>query len=92
VELDEAAIAKYRVEKADLTLPKRLIKYSRACGVNVYFADNSHNTAPMWSYFSQGNQPLFERGVKTELLEDDGSPAFADLRARAMVAPVLSRE
>jgi L-alanine-DL-glutamate epimerase-like enolase superfamily enzyme len=92
VELDEAAISKYRVEKADLTLPNRLIKYSRANGVNVYFADNSHNTAPMWTYFSQGNQPLFERGVKTELLEDDGSSAFADLRARALVAPVLSRE
>jgi hypothetical protein len=92
VEIDEAALAKYRVEKADLTLPKRLVKYSRPCGVNVYFADDSHSTSTMWNYFSLGNQPLFERGVKTELVEDDGSPAFADLRARAQVAPVLSRD
>ena len=92
VEIDEAALAKYRVEKADLTLPKRLVKYSRPCGVNVYFADDSHSTSTMWNYFSLGNQPLFERGVKTELVEDDGSPAFADLRARALVAPVLSRD
>jgi len=40
VEPDEAAIAKYRVEEADLSLPKRLIKYSRPCGLNVYFANN----------------------------------------------------
>jgi hypothetical protein len=72
-------------------IPKRLIKYSRANVVNVYFADNSHNTAPMWSYFSQANQPLFERGVTTELLDDDGSPAFADLHKQAQQGPFLSR-
>jgi hypothetical protein len=46
----------------------------------------------MWSYFSQGNQPLFERGVTTTLLDDDGSPSFAELHKQAQVAPVLSRE
>ena len=92
VELDEAAIAKYRVEQADLSLPDRLIKYSRPCGLNIYFANNSHTTSQMWSYFSKGNQPAFERGVNTELLDDDGSPAFADLHARAQSAPVLTRE
>ena len=91
VEIDEAALAKYRVEKADLSLPKRLIRYSRANGVNVYFADDSHNTAPMWAYFSQGNQPAYERGVTTTLLDDDGSPAFAELHKQAQIAPVLSR-
>jgi L-alanine-DL-glutamate epimerase-like enolase superfamily enzyme len=92
VTLDEAAIEQYRVAAADLALPTRLIKYSRACGVNVYFANNSHHTSPMWQYFAQGNGPLFERGVQTELLDDDGSAEFADLHARALVAPVLTRE
>ena len=92
VEIDEAALDKYRVEKADLTLPKRLIRYSHANGVNVYFADNSHNTAPMWQYFSKANQPLFERGVTTTLLEDDGSASFADLHQAAQAGPILSRE
>jgi hypothetical protein len=92
VEIDEAALAKYRVEKADLSLPKRLIRYSRANGVNVYFADDSHNTAPMWTYFSQGNQPVYERGVTTTLLDDDGSPAFAELHKQAQLGPVLSRQ
>jgi L-alanine-DL-glutamate epimerase-like enolase superfamily enzyme len=92
VEIDEAALAKYRVEKADLSLPKRLVRYRRVNGVSVYFADNSHSTAPMWNYFRTNNQPLFERGVTTELLDDDGSPAFADLHKRALEAPVLTRE
>ena len=91
VELDEATLDKYRVEEADLSLPKRLIKYSRANGVNVYFANNSHNTSQMWNYFAQGNQPVFERGIQTELLDDDGSTGFADLHTRAQVKPVLTR-
>ena len=91
VELDEAAVAKYRVEKADLSLPRRLVKYSRTNGVNVYFANNSHHTSQMWNYFSLGNQPLFERGVTTELVDDDGSPGFAEIHAQAQVAPVLTR-
>ncbi len=95
VELDEAAIAKYRVEQADLSIPKRLIKYSRPCGVNVYFSNilgyHSQQTSQIWNYFAQGNQPAFEQGVNTELLDDDGSPGFADLYERTQVAPVLSR-
>jgi L-alanine-DL-glutamate epimerase-like enolase superfamily enzyme len=92
VEIDEAAIAKYRVEKTDFSLPKQLIRYSRANGVNVYFADDSNNTMTIRNYFSQGNQPVFERGVTTTLLDDDGSPAFAELHRRAQMGPVWSRE
>lgn len=92
MEIDEDALAKYRVEKADLALPKRLVKYSRPNGVNVYFADDSHSTSSVWDYFRHANQPLFERGVKTELLDDDGSSAFADLHKQALIAPVMTRE
>jgi hypothetical protein len=89
VEIDEAALIKYRVDKADFTLPRRLIKFSRACGVEVYFANDSHHTSEMWRYFSLNNQPVFERGNHTELLDDDGSAAFADLYQRAQSGPVL---
>lgn len=91
VEVDEAAIDKYRVEKADLSLPRRLVKYSRDCGISVYFSDHSHSTSPVWDYFKAGNQPAFERGVTTELIDDDGSAEFADLHARAKENPVLTR-
>ncbi len=89
VEIDGAALERYRVDEADLSLPKRLVKYSRANGLSVYFADNSHNLSSVWAYFRTANQPLYERDVHTELLDDDGSADFADLHARAKVAPVL---
>jgi L-alanine-DL-glutamate epimerase-like enolase superfamily enzyme len=91
VEIDEAALTQYRVEKADFTLPRRLVKFSRASGVSVYFANDSHHTSEMWRYFSLNNQPVFERGNHTELMDDDGSPAFDDLFRRATVGPVLTR-
>lgn len=91
VELDEAALARYRVDEADHTLPRRLVKFSRACGVNVYFANDSHHTSEMWRYFSLNNQPVFERGNHTELLDDDGSAEFDDLYRRAQTGPVLTR-
>jgi L-alanine-DL-glutamate epimerase-like enolase superfamily enzyme len=90
VTVDEVALEQYRVQKADLSLPKRLIRYRRANGVSVYFANNSHHTSSMWSYFAKGNGPVYERGVQTELLDDDGSAEFADLHARALDAPVMT--
>lgn len=91
VELDEAALARYRVDEADHTLPRRLVKFSRACGVNVYFANDSHHTSEMWRYFSLNNQPVFERGNHTELLDDDGSAEFDDLYRWAQTGPVLTQ-
>ena len=91
VTVDEEALERYRVDVADLSLPRRLIRYCRPCGIDVYFADDSHNTSPMWAHFAAGNQPVYERGVTTTLLDDDGTPEFADLHARALEAPVLTR-
>lgn len=91
VNVDEAALEKYRVDEADFSLPRRLIKYSRANGVSVYFKDNSFSGgSQMWTYFRTANQPLYERGVKTELVDDDGSPGFAELYERATDRPVLT--
>ena len=88
IELDEGALEKYRVEKADHSLPKRLVKVSRPGGVNVYFA----NSGQKWTFFGRGNQPVDEWGSRTELLEDDGSAEFAELHRRASESPVLTAE
>jgi L-alanine-DL-glutamate epimerase-like enolase superfamily enzyme len=90
VEIDEDALVRYRVEQPDHTLPRRLVKFTRACDVSVYFANDSHHTSEMWRYFSLANQPVFERGNHTELLDDDGSPEFAELYRKAQIAPVLT--
>ena len=91
ITVDEAALEKYRVDVADFSLPRRLIKYSRANGVNVYFSDNSFSGgSQMWTYFRTANQPLYERGVQTELMDDDGSAAFAEMYQRVANGPVLT--
>lgn len=94
VEVDEAALEKYRIEESDLTLPRRLIRYTRPTGLAIYFAPSGfpNHSAQMWTYFAQGNQPVYEKGVHTVLLDDDGSADFADLYQRAQVAPVVTTQ
>ena len=91
VEIDEAALKRYRIDEADLFLPRHLVVFSRACGVNVYFADTTNWTSPFWAFFAKNNQPVYERGNHIEYVPDDGSPEFADLYAKARVSPVFSR-
>ena len=42
----------------------------------------------MWNYFAAGNQPAFEGGVVTELIDDDGSGESDRLFERTLVSPV----
>ncbi|MCY4118115.1 MAG: mandelate racemase/muconate lactonizing enzyme family protein [Caldilineaceae bacterium] len=93
ITLDEEALSAYRVDEADFSLPRRLIRYSRLNGVRIYFPDSSWSQdSSMWNYWRTANQQVYERGVRTEYLDDDGSPEFADLYLRASQAPLLTRE
>ena len=59
--------------------------------MRVYFADTSFSQgSSMWNYWRTANQPIYERGVATAYLDDDGSPDFDDLYRRTKEAPVLS--
>lgn len=91
IEIDETALERYRIEQADLTVPRHLVKFSRACGVQVYFADTTHNTSPFWAFFAKNNQPVFEWGNQTEYLPDDGTPEFDEIHRKASVAPLFSK-
>ncbi|HAA75655.1 TPA: enolase [Candidatus Latescibacteria bacterium] len=88
VEMDEDAIERYRVEKANHDLPRRMIKVNRASGLNVYFA----NTRQKWVFFGDGNLPVDDWGSSTEYMEDDGSEGFEELYRKASDGPVLTRE
>jgi len=88
LEIDEDAVERYRVDEPDHALPRRLIKVTHQGNVHVYFADSNQK----WTFYSTGNRPVEEWGVNTELIDDDGSRAFADLHERASVYPVTSTE
>lgn len=88
IEIDEDAVERYRVDKADHDLPRRMIKVVRPSGLNVYFA----NTRQKWVFFGDGNLPVDEWGSATEYLDDDGSEDFGKLFERASEAPVVTEE
>ena len=88
VDVDENALKRYRVDVADHSLPRRLIKVSRQNGMNVYFA----NSAQKWTFFGSGNQPVDEWGCHTDLIDDDGSAGFSRLYDRAAESPVTTAE
>ena len=88
IELDDTALSKYRVEKADHSVPKRLIKVCRPGGVNIYFA----NSGQKWEFYGKGNQPVDEWGCSTEYLDDDGTSDFDELLERAAQSPVITAE
>ncbi len=92
VEVDEGALERYRVDRADLTLPRRVVRYRRPSGLTVHFPDKGRPGTSMWNYFAAGNQPACERGVVTELIDDDGSAEFQRLYERTLAAPVVGAD
>jgi L-alanine-DL-glutamate epimerase-like enolase superfamily enzyme len=88
VELDEAALERYRTHTAQKELPRAVYAVVRPSGERTYYAGEYGGKIGYWEDFLAGNQPLFERGVRLEQLDDDGSREWADLAARVQVAPV----
>lgn len=86
VTLDEGALERYRMAPPYEHPRPRLI-------MSVVWPDGRvmHYTQmrpQCWDDFWAGNQPVQERGVTMEVAVDDGSPAWAELFARASLAPV----
>ena len=94
---DEEAIARYTVEEGyDPPPPRNLYRVVWPSGASVTYAVGKHGTRTahpvpergVWDDFSVGNQPLFHRGVRMEILADDGSAKWEALNRRAQMAPV----
>jgi L-alanine-DL-glutamate epimerase-like enolase superfamily enzyme len=95
--LDDEAVERYRVEEGFAPPPpRRLYRVSWASGASVVYPVGKQGTRTpytlgnrgLWDDFAAGNQPLFERGVRLEIIEDDGSEAWEALNQRAQQAPV----
>ena len=82
IEVDEAALERYRVEESEPTPKARYLEQKRILRIHWPGAGTAQR---VWEFthesryqaaFYQGNIPGFEKGVSLEVLEDDGSPAF----------------
>jgi L-alanine-DL-glutamate epimerase-like enolase superfamily enzyme len=90
VEVDEAAIQRYRVDPGAKT-PKDEYLQRRGVLKVRWPAPPGRKEGPAWCFTSEtdyqrsfysGNMPLFVRGVTLEVIEDDGSPVFTRLYER----------
>jgi len=97
VEPDDDAIERYRVEANYAPPPPRnLYRVSWPNGASVVYPVGKHGTPTaykvgqygVWDDFAAGNQLLFHRGVRLDIIPDDGSAAWEALRQKAMIAPV----
>jgi L-alanine-DL-glutamate epimerase-like enolase superfamily enzyme len=73
IELDEKAIAKYKVDYDWLDTPRHVYRYSRASGETVYFGCNKQDIT---SIYPAHAMPICEAGSTLLPFEDDGSKNF----------------
>jgi hypothetical protein len=86
VTIDEQALARYRMAPPyEHPRPRLLMSVVWPDGRVVHY---TRMRPQCWDDFWAGNQPVQERGVTMEVHPDDGSPAWAELYARAQHSPV----
>jgi len=96
VQLDEAALEQYRVDPGYMPDPPRnLYRVSWPSGHSVIYPVGKRSISwnlvgktGVWDDFAEGNQPLFHRGVRLDIVPDDGSDMWRELWERAKQAPV----
>ncbi|MCW5850006.1 MAG: enolase [Anaerolineae bacterium] len=86
IEIDEAALTRYRMQPPYAhPAPRLLLSVAWPGGRVMHYA----NMRPQcWDDFLMGNQPAQERGVRMEVHPDDGTTEWADLYARVQHGPV----
>ncbi|OPZ80014.1 MAG: Mandelate racemase [Actinobacteria bacterium ADurb.Bin444] len=88
IEVDEAALARYRMQPPyELPKPRLLLSVVWPSGLVRHYADIHQ----VWNEAFQGSIPAQARGVRMQVTPDDGTPEWAELYARAQVAPVQDR-
>ncbi len=97
VELDQEALARYEVEEGYAPPPPRnLYRVVWPSGTSVVYPVGKRGTPTpyelgsrgVWDDFAAGNQPLFSQGVRLEIIPDDGSPEWEEMKERAEEAPL----
>ena len=85
IEVDEDALARYRMEPPySLPKPRLLLSVVWPGGLVRHYADIHQ----VWDDAFRGSIPAQARGVRMVVTPDDGTPEWADLFERAETAPV----
>lgn len=88
VEIDEAALEKYRVDYVWLDTPRHLYRYCRANGEVTYYACGKQD---LHHVYPEDAQPICEPGATLDVVADDGGVAFAELYAAVHAQRTLRR-
>ena len=89
VEVNEGALARYTMQPPyQMPDERHILSVVWPGGRAVHFANMRDQC---WPHFMAGNDPAQEPGVRLEIWNDDGSPAWADLYARLQKGPVRDR-
>jgi len=86
VELDLDALEQFRIDKPEERPfgPDRLLRVIFPSGPVWHYAHGER----LYQHSLTGELPVFQRGVRLEMVPDDGTQAWRDLHARAMKGPV----
>jgi hypothetical protein len=88
IEIDEDALARYKMEPPyEFPPPRLLLSVVWAGGRVMHYA----SLRQCWNDCAAGNQPVQERGVRMEVHLDDGSKTWAELYERTLQGPVRDR-
>jgi hypothetical protein len=88
VEIDEAALTKFKMEPPhEFPRPKAILSVVWEGGRVVHYRDMRQCWDDCWA----GNQPVQERGVRMEVTPDDGSKEWAERFARLQNTPLRDR-
>jgi len=80
VEVDQAALERYRVDYDFLKPPRHVYRYARANGEVIYYGCGKQE---LRNVYAADAQPISEPGSTLEVVPDDGSAEFARLYERA---------
>ena len=79
VHLDYQALTNYKMKGDETELPPRVVTYSQPDGLKVHFADNSHNSSGVWTFFQRGTLPALVSGAAMTMKEVGGDEELGDL-------------
>lgn len=89
IEVDEAAIARYRMEPPyEVAQPRHILSVVWPGGRVAHFATMKDDC---WPAFMAGNYPVQEPGVTLEIWDEEDTPEWRDLYARVQQGPVHSQ-